>query len=79
MQQDKDEIDFRVDKVGDGPMFEVVLNNVRLDVTRAGPLYSLRVSGFVNDRQLETIKEMFTHLFESRNEQDLGIEGRRVP
>lgn len=62
---DQQELEFRLNRVGDGPMFEVLLNNVRLDITKVGQLYSVRVSGLITERQTEKLKEMFLHLFAS--------------
>jgi len=55
---EQEELDFRLNKVGDGPMFEVLLNNVRLDITKVGQLFSVRFSGLITQTQVDKLFRM---------------------
>lgn len=53
------QLQFNINRVGDGPMFEVLINNVRLDITHVGQLFSIRISGLVNEEQVFKLQRMF--------------------
>lgn len=55
---EQNELGFHLNRVGDGPVFEVVLNNVRLDITKVAQLYSVRFSGLISQTQIDKLARM---------------------
>lgn len=56
---DQNELEFNINRVGDGPVFEVIVNNVRLDIHHVGQLFSIRISGLITETQWAKLGKMF--------------------